>query len=918
MIQVGEWQRLSALIDEAWALEDDAARSRWLDALAATEPALAAQVRAALADAPSTTGSLPGYDTSLARALARREAAPDLAGLRLGAWQLDTKIGEGGMGQVWRARRADGLFDGEAAIKLLRGDLGSSALAARFARERALLARLSHPAIARLLDAGIAGADAGAAAGQAFLVLELAQGSELTAHVREQLPTLAGRVRLLLRVADAVAYAHARLVVHRDLKPSNVLVGADGSPKLLDFGIAALLDDDGEGAGELTRLTGRGLTLGYAAPEQVAGAPIGTAADVYSLGVMLYELATGTLPHGRKGRNRTALEHAVLHDEPRRLLAAAALADPLGPGRPSDLPAVRGDIEAICAKALRKDPAERYAGVGEFAADLQAWLEHRPVSARRQHWRHNLRLWWRRHALAGAAAIALVLTLAGGLGASLWQRERALQSAREANEVTQYLEELLASASPDEHGGNWPTVLQLLEKSRAELPQRFADSPDTRLRVLGVLTETYRRLNRLDVAVPLGRELVQGTTERWGAHDPRRLQAVYELAQSHQLLGQCDLSAAVLAPALPLARRLPRDRLDSLTLPMVSLAMICNARLGRDDEAERLLAEERALIDLLPADDPWHMGYWNHLQVLRSTQGRWQEALDAISRTRPFWTNTEPWNQREVITMERNFLVAQVRVGVYDRVDERMAALIARSERLLGRGNNQVQSMRDELARYHADIGDAAAALRVRDEALAEAEAARVSRPEALLPLRAQRLAAAAMARALPAGPLRTEAEVLLGEAARLAATLGTQRDEIAFAVARAALAVDDGELALRALAPVGADPQRRKARLLAQVARLHGDLEASARGLAEVVTFIGRGGATRLVPGWSAALDLAATRVQQQAPDAAAALDAAVKWRPPAVPAGHPLDRLAEGLREHLATGRPLPASASFGGVLF
>ena len=433
MIDRDRWQALSALLDQALALEAPE-RAAWLAALRVRDPGLAAELQPLLPpdegpdtesdDQPAST--MPGLDrfgAALTAALAPELPPPGAPqpGQRLGSWLLVKKIGEGGMGQVWLASRDDGLYQAQAAIKLLRSDLHASGLAGRFARERAALARLNHPAVARLLDAGVA---TGAGGDQAYLVLEYVPGRTLGEHARQHCPLLAQRVQLLLRIAQAVEHAHAQLIVHRDLKPSNVIVTPEGDPKLLDFGIAGLLDDGESGDGELTRQTGRGLTLGYAAPEQILGAPIGTAADVFSLGVMLYELISGELPFAPRGTQRLAAERAVLHDEPRRLHTLLGRreepppADPMdggsddndndndsadpGPGRPQDAVRARGDLEAIAAKALRKKPQERYASVGALIDDLQRWLTHRPVSARRDDWRHRTGCPWGRGAASSS------------------------------------------------------------------------------------------------------------------------------------------------------------------------------------------------------------------------------------------------------------------------------------------------------------------------------------------------------------------------------------------------------------------------------------------------------------------------------------------------------------------------------------
>lgn len=357
-----QWQRLSALFDEAAELPP-AERAARLEALKAGEPELAERLARMLADLPDDEAAVvpvSGFQAQLAQALSEPAAPVEVgakAGHRFGAWRLVSPLGEGGMGEVWLAERADGLYDGHAAIKLLREDVAGPGLAARFARERALLGRLTHPGIARLLDAG-------EQQGRAYLVLEHVQGQTLSEHVRQHRLGLDARVRLLLAIARAVEHAHAQLIVHRDLKPSNVMVDETNAAKLLDFGIAGLLDDQGAHTdGQLTLLAGRRLTPAYASPEQILGGPIGVAADIYSLGVMLYELASGSLPFGGRRGTRTELEHAVLHTEAKRITrtlgSTGGESSGHGPGEPPDARRAAGDLEAVAAKAMRKNPAER-------------------------------------------------------------------------------------------------------------------------------------------------------------------------------------------------------------------------------------------------------------------------------------------------------------------------------------------------------------------------------------------------------------------------------------------------------------------------------------------------------------------------------------------------------------------------------
>ncbi|MBQ0943238.1 serine/threonine protein kinase [Ideonella sp. 4Y16] len=353
-------------------------------------------------------------------------AAPPLLlspGERLGAWEIVGPLGAGGMAEVMLARRADGAWDGEAAVKVLKRGMDSAAVLARFALEQRALARLNHPHIAHLLDAGRS------ASGLPYFVMELVRGRPID-QACEGL-ALEARLGLFLQLADAVAFAHRQLLVHRDLKPSNVLVTEDGQVKLLDFGIAKALDP---AEGEHTGAGPRPYTPNYASPEQVRGEPVGTLTDIYSLGVLLYVMLTGLRPYGRNATTPQEAARSVLEEEPTRPSA-------LSPGLVSDpqwmatRKRLKGDLDNILLKALDKAPAARYPSVDAFAADVRAHLAGLPVSARAPSAGYLLSRFVLRHRAASAAAALAVSSLMVGVGVATWQaheadRQRARAEAR--------------------------------------------------------------------------------------------------------------------------------------------------------------------------------------------------------------------------------------------------------------------------------------------------------------------------------------------------------------------------------------------------------------------------------------------------------------------------------------------------------
>ncbi|HEV6965359.1 serine/threonine-protein kinase [Roseateles sp.] len=911
-LQAADWQQLSALFDELVELPA-AVRAERLAAL--QPPELAARLARMLASLPeededaTVLVDVPGYNTRLVAALSEptlSATTPPQPGDRLGAWCLAELLGEGGMGQVWRAERADGLYQGEAAIKLLRGDRAGPGLGARFARERALLGRLTHPGIARMLDAGEQD-------GRAYLVLEYVPGRTLSEHVREHDLGLVERVQLLLEVARAVEHAHAQLIVHRDLKPGNVMVDERGRAKLLDFGIAGLLDDSGHQADhQLTQITGRRLTPAYAAPEQITGEAVGVASDIYSLGVMLYELASGELPFGKRGLSRTALEHAVLHGQARRITRTTGSGDgpetDAGPGRPHDADRAAGDLEAVAAKALRKNPAERYATVGAFIDDLEHWLSQRPVSVRAEDWRHRVRLWLRRNAALAAGTALVFVALTAGLAVSLWQRSQAQAAARQSEAVTRFLTELLSSANPDKHGGHIPNVLELLERSRAELPQRFADDPVTHARVLEVMGDTYADMNRFDIAIPLAEELVGLTQRLWGDDDPATLRA---LRLRLRLDTSLSSPLGVIARGEPLLAALERQGADlSDRLELLYQLIVAYAQAGRVDDAERVRAEAWPLVlKLFPATS-FDAQYFNtYVYHLRVAQGRLADAEKLMLDLGPAIANAPPQRARFVLQLRRHLWNVQARLGRPAATAAAAQTIVADAEALLGPGNVTAQRMRFDLARQLAERGQWGDALAVHEALAAHVHAG--DPPGLRLPLDA----AALLARVLAGQTQGAAAEVQrLTEALRpLPLLTGPNWVEATGRVVRAALALQRPDLAGAALAPLQdleAQPWlQRHAALQSQIAQWQGELArqrgaalSSLEPLRRRVAYLDSLPQPQGLPHWAAQLDLALSlrRAGQPVAEALARADA---LRPAWLPQ-HPLDGLRRELEQPAAPG--------------
>ena len=538
-------------------------------------------------------------------------------GMAFGPWQLVRKLGAGGMGEVWLAARADGHFEGAVAIKMLHAHLAGQQVRERFAREGRILARLQHPHIARLLDAGLHDS------GQLYLVLEYIEGERIDRHCEQQALPLPARIALVEQVCAAVIAAHAQLVVHRDLKPSNILVDAQGSVKLLDFGVAKLLEEDGEpGGDELTRQTGRSFTPEYAAPEQWTGGSVTVATDVHALGQLLYLLLAGQRPYAASASNSQAQQ-----------LARSTLPPLMSRVAPPALRrALAGDLDTIAAKALAVQPQERYASVAAFAEDLRRHRQHEPILARREGWLRRTGKFLRRNRLAVAAGVVIALSFAAGVGGVLWQARATAREAASGQAITDFLIQTfqvnsLEGESPAK--ARETTVAQLLDAASERLPQELQTAPEAKARLLGVLSRLQMDLDR----IPEARKLVQGRFAQalvrgdWGA----LLEASLDAAELELKAEDWPAAARQLDAAQRLLRTAtPAD--SKARLLLLRARHLARSKPAAKAEALRLSASAITLLDQqTAAGTALILALFSHSELLAEA-GRDAEAAAAAQR----------------------------------------------------------------------------------------------------------------------------------------------------------------------------------------------------------------------------------------------------------------------------------------------
>lgn len=599
------WQQVKAIVAEALAEKSSTARMNLVSTRCGGDPELLREVTSLL---DQTTSVWEDF-AEKASAPLRRDPTPLEPGRRIGAYAIVRELGRGGMGVVYLAERADGAFEKQVAIKVLKRGTDTDEILRRFEAERQILARLDHPNITRLIDAGTTDD------GLPYVVMDYVVGKPITQYVSEKQLSVTERLKLFRAVCSAVSYAHQNLIVHRDVKPNNVLVTDQGEVRLLDFGIAKLLSDAEAGGVDMTVTILRVMTPEYASPEQIKGDPITTLSDVYSLGVCLYELLTGARPYKLTRKTSDELSKAICEQEPQRPSTTVARGDGNSKLEIRNSKFLKGDMDNIVLKALRKVPARRYASVEQFSEDIRRHLEGLPVRARKDTAAYRAGKFVKRHKVGVTAVAAVVLVLVIGIVATAWQwavakAERAKAEAR----------------------------FEILRKSSRTM-----------------ISEIHGALMNLPGSLEARKLLLQRATEQLdalaleAANDPR-LQV--DLADAYQNIGylpdkplaeRTELFKKAIALDQKVLAKEPRHiaARENLAMSEINLADFARAR-GDITEALKYNRQAIALLEAVVADDPaemehkktlWNASYNAALSLMQA--GHAVEALEISRRIYP-------------------------------------------------------------------------------------------------------------------------------------------------------------------------------------------------------------------------------------------------------------------------------------------
>ncbi len=752
------WHRIESLFHQADALAGEA-RARFLAEACGGDDSLRQRVEALLAaetdDLDSVAGLLspapPGDERGSVRGSTRGSgagaeqgaepgAAPRISlgaawGMddepvpeRIGPYRILRQLGRGGLASVYLAERADGTFRKHVALKLVRRGLDTGDILQRLRQERQILARLEHPNIARLLDGGSTDD------GRPYFVMEYVEGLPIDEYCRRNRVKLEDRLELVRAVCGAVHFAHRNLTIHRDIKPTNILVTAEGTPKLLDFGIAKVLEADGSpSTWEMTRHDTRPgmrfLTPAYASPEQIRGELLSTATDVYSLGVLLFRLLSGAAPYDLDDlpfhRIETLLSDGAVPRPSQRLsaesMAAAGFAEISLQRLRSRL---RGDLDTITSVALRMEPERRYGSAEQLAEDLWRHQRGLPVSARPDRWTYRAGKFVRRHRRGVAAAVVMVTTLTAVVTTFSYrlveERDRAVRAssraeteAAKASRVTDFLQQIFEVSNPSRSLGESVTAVELLNRGAAQIEKGLDGEEEVQASLMEAIGQSYAGLGLVPEA--------DGLLQRSLAIRRRLFEPPNEaLASSHDHLGELEITEGHYEEAERHFQEALRQRRllfgpddPRAAESLADLGAVAHI-LGRLTEAESLYRQALALLEVRPGPrDQQTLLVQSNFVTLLYDRGRLEEAEELGTRVRALQREVLGENHPDTISTEVTLAAVQVAAGRYEQAEPLLRALWERQRKLLGDHHPDVALAANNLAAalFHLGRYDEAAAL---------------------------------------------------------------------------------------------------------------------------------------------------------------------------------------------------------------
>ncbi|MEQ8205212.1 MAG: serine/threonine-protein kinase, partial [Woeseia sp.] len=706
--QEADWSRVKSLFAKVMQQPPEA-RGAYLAHATAGDDTLRTAVQSLL-DSVDTRGVVADVIGAAAADL-----SDSVRNTHIDHYEIESLIGEGGMGDVFLAHRSDGAFEQKVAIKVVGGRRPGDELIRRFRAERQILASLEHPNIARLIDGGET------SEGAPYLVMEYVDGVSITEYCDQQRLGIAERLKLFLKVCAAVQHAHRNLIVHRDIKPNNILVGKDGEPKLLDFGIAKLLDADLlKQTMVMTMASARLMTPRHASPEQVRGDNVTTATDIYSLGTLLYELLSGVFPYEVNTASAAEIERVICDTDPSRPSTRLTQStDGIDPTTIAEARRLRvaelvrqigGDLDTIVLKAMQKEPERRYATIREFAEDIRLYLQHRPVLARPDSLFYRGSKFMRRNRVAvtaATAAVAVAIT-ATALSFSRIAEERDLAEAerQKAEAISSFMQQIFEVSDPEESLGEAVSARDLLEEGARRVEFDLADQPETQITMMRVLANVYYSLGDWENASKQANATLQRAESLYGMEHPEVATSKLTLGMIAQDLGRFDESAALLIEGREIREKLHgRQHFD--VVEAISLQAFMEESRGNFEAAEVLHVDALDLArEIFNGDDATVAEMMTKLGGFYRILGRTDEAepllADALNMQQRVYGGIHP----EMSDTKRQMAGLYRDTRRFEEAERLYKEVIAERVRMLGENHTEVAHTWNSYAQLLDSMGE--------------------------------------------------------------------------------------------------------------------------------------------------------------------------------------------------------------------